>query len=175
MSHAWMAGRRIQRADRPATVVRATGGPEAKTAEIVWQSAGEMQTVHWRPAKVVMAGRGNEVYALDEESLELKLYLEIGFGFQRFLTPPVRDRLIILGKLGVCVLSDALKELWRVEGLRSRDALEFDGFHERMFGLKARQRSADAWAILEFDLDTGSIGTSGKSRGPGAQSAGEEE
>ena len=166
--HTWMAGRRIQRGDRTVSTVRGAGGPEARSAEIVWQFAGEMQSMHWRPAHLVLAGRGNEIYAFDGEMLDLKFYLDTGFGFQRFLTPPGQDRLIVLGANGVCVFDAAMKMLWEVDGLRSEESLEFDGFHELRFTLKAKQRPADEPVTLEFDVETGPVARRKKS-GPGAQ------
>ncbi len=168
--HTWTGGRRIPKSDRAATVVRGAGGPDAKQAAIVWLFSGEMQSVHWRPAHVVLAGRGNEVYAFDEETLELKLYLDTGFGFQRFLTPPGLDRVIVLGTVGLCVLTSEPRELWRVEELRTQEALEFDGYHEEKFTLKGRQRPADDWTMMEFDIETGPV-VRRKKGGPGAQPA----
>ena len=162
---AWVSGRLQDEVPNAESSTVHTRGKLQIQVRVLWMFPGVMDVRHFEAAGAWLIGQGNEVYGFEPGTMKLRLYLEATFGFRKFLVHPRKDRVIVLGALGLCVLDPQLKTSWRLDGLRTREALEFDAFTEKGFRLRGRDRPADDWEVMEFDIDVGSVAGKG---GPGA-------
>jgi hypothetical protein len=161
----WASGRLVESVPNAETVTVHTRGKLQLQVRILWMFPGIQDIRHFEAAGAWLVGQGSEVYGFEPVTMKLKLHLQATFGFQKFLSHPRKDRVIVLGLRGLCVLDERLATTWRLEGLPTREALSFDAFTEKGFRLKGRDRPADEWEVMEFDLDVGQVAGRG---GPGA-------